>query len=90
MTVAQRTAERKVTAQGRAGGMIIALAGTMSAVDKVCGACHKPITEEEQWFRLREDYGHLACAERFMRQLSEKRREGSDTTPGKLGPDTTG
>jgi hypothetical protein len=35
--------------------------------------------DAERWFRLREDYVHLACSERFMRQLAERRWEAKAT-----------
>jgi hypothetical protein len=47
----------------------------LGSMHRVCAACQGPITEEERWFRLREDYVHLSCSERYMRRISERRRE---------------
>ena len=50
-------------------------------MERVCAACQRPIAEGEDWFRLREDYVHLACAEKYTRQLSERRREEKAQPP---------
>jgi hypothetical protein len=39
----------------------------MGVMDRVCVACHQPIGDGEQWFRVREDYVHLACSEKYLR-----------------------
>jgi len=39
---------------------------TMSVMDMECAVCHQPISEEEQWFRVREDYVHLSCYEKYL------------------------
>jgi len=39
----------------------------MGVMDSVCVACHQPIGDNEQWFRVREDYVHLACSDKYLR-----------------------
>jgi hypothetical protein len=57
--------------------------------EKVCAACHGPIKEGEQWFRVREEYAHLSCAEKYLRMVSERRQQAK-TVPPKPAPDTGG
>ena len=57
------------------------------SMQRVCAACQQPITDEERWFRVRGDYVHLACSERYMRHVSERRRE-QKATPPPNAPDT--
>jgi hypothetical protein len=51
-------------------------------MQRICVACHQPITDEERWFRLREDYVHLFCYERYLRRISERRQQPRATPPG--------
>jgi hypothetical protein len=44
-------------------------------IEKVCAACHEPIKDGEQWFRVRQEYVHLSCAEKYLRKVSERRKE---------------
>jgi hypothetical protein len=39
----------------------------MGVMDRVCVACHQPIADKEQWFRVREDYVHLSCSDKYLR-----------------------
>jgi hypothetical protein len=57
-------------------------------MQKVCVACHQPITDEERWFRLREDYVHLSCYERYLRRISERWQQPKATAPEHV-PDTS-
>ena len=49
---------------------------TMGVMDRDCAACHQPISDEDEWFRVREEYVHISCAEKFLRRISERRRDG--------------
>ena len=44
-------------------------------MDRVCVACHQPIGDNEQWFRLREHYVHLSCSDKYLRTALERRHE---------------
>jgi hypothetical protein len=44
-------------------------------IEKICVVCREPIKEGEQWFRVRQEYGHLSCAEKYLRRVSERRKE---------------
>ena len=35
-------------------------------IERVCEVCHESIRDEDQWFRVREEYVHLSCAEKFL------------------------
>jgi len=43
----------------------------MGVMDRDCAACHQPIADEERWFRVREEYVHLSCSEKYLRRVSE-------------------
>jgi hypothetical protein len=47
----------------------------MDVMDRVCAVCDQPIQDEEQWFRVRQEYVHLSCAEKYLRLASERRKE---------------
>jgi len=57
--------------------------------EKVCAACHEPIKEEDQWFQVREEYVHLSCAEKYLRKVSERRKQ-ANTAPPEHVPGTGG
>ena len=44
-------------------------------MQRVCTVCHQPIREEERWFRVRQEYVHLSCSEKYLRLVSERRKE---------------
>jgi hypothetical protein len=48
----------------------------MGVMDRICTACHQPIADEEQWFRVREEYVHLSCSEEYLTVVSERRKIG--------------
>jgi hypothetical protein len=52
-------------------------------MDRICPVCHQAITDKEQRFRVREDFVHLSCSEKYMRLLSERPK-------GKAAPDEGG
>ena len=54
----------------------------MGVMDRVCEACREPIRDEDEWFRVREEYVHLSCAEKYMRQVSERRHQAKTDPPG--------
>ena len=54
----------------------------------VCVACHQPIVDKEQWFRVREDYVHLACSEKYLRLTLERRQEARRLAPNGFAPET--
>ena len=39
-------------------------AETMGVMDRVCAVCLQAIGDEDKWFRVREEYVHLGCAEK--------------------------
>jgi hypothetical protein len=41
-------------------------------MDRVCAACEKAIGDEEQSFRVREEYVHLACSEKYLKLASAR------------------
>ena len=47
----------------------------MGVMDRVCAACHQAIQDEEQWFRVREEYMHVSCYEKYLKLVSERRKE---------------
>jgi hypothetical protein len=47
----------------------------MSVMDKDCAVCHQPISDEQRWFRIRDDYVHLSCYEKYLRLASERQKE---------------
>jgi hypothetical protein len=50
----------------------------MSVMDRDCAVCRQPISNGQRWFRIRDDYVHLSCYEKFVRLASERQKE-SDT-----------
>jgi hypothetical protein len=58
-------------------------------MDRVCVACHQPIGDSEQWFRVREDYVHLACSDKYLR-TALVRRYGAVKPEGEKAAETTG
>jgi hypothetical protein len=56
-------------------------------IDKVCEVCHQPIRDEDQWFRVREEYVHLSCSEKYLNLVSQKRQRAKAALPK---PDTGG
>jgi len=55
-------------------------------MEMVCLVCHRPIREEEQWFRVRLEYVHLSCSEKYLRMVSERRQQAK-IAPPKHGED---
>jgi hypothetical protein len=58
-------------------------------VDRICAVCLHPISDEERWFRVREDYAHLSCSEKYFKLVSERRQQ-EKTVPPKPAPGTGG
>jgi hypothetical protein len=56
---------------------------------RVCEVCHQPIGDEEQWFRVREEYVHLLCSEKYLHRISERRKLAKAALP-KPAPATGG
>jgi hypothetical protein len=56
-------------------------------LDKVCEVCRQPISDEERWFRVRKEYVHISCYEKYLRMVSERRQQAK-TAPPKPAPDT--
>ena len=52
----------------------------MDGMDRVCVVCERTIGDEEQWFRVREEFVHLSCAEKYLKMVSEKRRQAVQVT----------
>ena len=57
-------------------------ADTMGMMDRDCAVCHQPIQDQEQWFRVYEEYVHLSCAEKYLRLVSGRRHQAK-TAPAK-------
>lgn len=59
----------------------------MSVMDRVCAVCLQAIADEEQWFRVREEYVHLSCSEEFETGFGESatREAGSGEAAGDWG-----
>jgi len=45
----------------------------MGVMDRVCAVCLQAIRDEDQRFRVREEYVHVSCYERYLRMVSERR-----------------
>ena len=58
-------------------------------IDRICEVCREPIKDEDQWFRVRQEYVHLSCAEKYLRKVSERRQQAK-TAPRTPAPDTGG
>jgi hypothetical protein len=65
----------------------------MGVMDRVCAVCLQAIADEEQWFRVREEYVHLSCSEEYLRRVlksrqhakparGRSRRLAADSVPG--------
>jgi len=61
--------------------------GNRGMIERVCEVCREPIRDEDQWFRVREEYVHLSCSEKYLNLVSH-RRQRAKTAPPK--PDTGG
>ena len=46
----------------------------MGVMDMDCTVCRQMIGNEEQWFRVREEYVHLSCSEKYLTVVSERRQ----------------
>ena len=54
----------------------------MGVMDGECAVCHRAIQNQEQWFRVYEEYVHLSCAEKYLRLVSGRRQQAK-TAPAK-------
>ena len=54
-------------------------------IERVFEVCREPIRDEDHWFRVREEYVHLSCSEKYLNLVSQ-RRQRAKTAPPK--PDT--
>jgi hypothetical protein len=50
----------------------------MDGMERVCVVCEQPIADGERWFRVREEFVHLSCAEKYLRRVSERRKAASE------------
>jgi hypothetical protein len=46
----------------------------MGVMDRGCAVCLQAIADGERWFRVREEYVHLSCSEKYLRVVSERRQ----------------
>jgi hypothetical protein len=46
----------------------------MGVMDRDCAVCLQAIADGERWFRVREEYVHLSCSEKYLRVVSERRQ----------------
>ena len=51
--------------------------------ENVCAVCHQAIRQEERWFRVREEYVHASCSEKYLKRVLENRKAGSKSVPQK-------
>ena len=58
-------------------------------MERVCEACCQAIGDEERWFRVREEYVHISCYEKYLKLVSERRQQVR-TAPPKPVPDSGG
>ena len=56
-------------------------------IARICEVCHEPIRDEERWFRVREEYVHLSCSEKYLKRISETRQQAK-TASTKQEPET--
>jgi hypothetical protein len=54
-------------------------------MERVCEACRQPISDEERWFRVREEYVHISCYEKYLKLVSERRQQAK-AAPAKPAP----
>ena len=59
----------------------------MGVMERVCAVCLQAIGNEDQWFRVREEYVHISCSERYLRMVSG-RRHPAKAAPAKHEADT--
>jgi hypothetical protein len=43
-------------------------------MDRICAVCGRAISSEEQWFRVHEEYAHLACSEKYLKLVTGRPR----------------
>jgi hypothetical protein len=49
-------------------------------IERVCEVCHEPIRDEERRFRVREEYVHLSCSEKYLNLVSQRRQASKGTS----------
>jgi hypothetical protein len=51
-------------------------------MDSLCVACEEVIADEEEWFRVRDEYVHRSCYEKYWKRvLARKEAEAPKGTP---------
>jgi hypothetical protein len=50
-------------------------------IERVCEVCREPIRDEDQWFRVREEYVHLSCSEKYLNLVSQRRQRAKAALP---------
>ena len=70
----------------RAPSLLVAASGlseynvtNAGRVHGVCVACRQAISDKEWWFRVRAEYVHLSCSERYLRLVAERRQQAKDS-----------
>jgi hypothetical protein len=65
--------------------MVVSQASGKTGVmgENVCEVCHQAIRQEERWFRVREEYVHASCSEKYLKQVLENRKAVSKSVPQK-------
>jgi hypothetical protein len=47
----------------------------------VCAACGQAIRDGEEWFRVREDYVHRSCSEKYLKLASSRPKADAEAPP---------
>ena len=85
MGVAAAGRARKVEFLPRCASSTLEFPGNTGMIERVCEVCRQPISDQERWFRVREEYIHLSCSEKYLNLVSHRRQRGKPAPPK---PDT--
>lgn len=51
-------------------------------IERICEVCREPIKGEDQWFRVRQEYVHLSCAEKFFGEATASKDRSTNACAG--------
>jgi hypothetical protein len=47
---------------------------------KVCVACEQAIADENEWFRVRDEYVHRSCYQKYFTLVSARKKVEAEAT----------
>ena len=56
-------------------------------MQRVCEVCRELIEDEERWFRVRDEFVHPSCSEKYLKLASERQKQAKTARPQHL-PET--